>query len=128
METIKIDLIIERAGKEVWGSIHFNDNLITDFANNLPELELKLKNVLKDFEDIEPENITFGHFYNISALFDAFDFLNISKIAARADINPGLLRQYASGVKHPSLITAKKIEDTIHRLAKQMQDVSIYAA
>jgi predicted transcriptional regulator len=61
------------------------------------------------------------------ALFQEFDFLNISKVAKYAGIHAGLLRQYSSGVKHPSLNQAKKIEDTIHRLADEMKKATIYA-
>jgi hypothetical protein len=38
-----------------------------------------------------------------------------------------LLRQYESGVKHPSAQQAKKIEDTIHKLAGLMNSVLVYA-
>jgi hypothetical protein len=128
MEKLKIELVIERAGKEVWGRVNYNDNLIVDVADNLPELETRIKNLLKEFEELEPESVSFVHSYDVYALFDEFDFLNISKIATHVGINPGLLRQYASGVKHPSQQQAKKIEDTIHALAKRMQEVSIYTA
>ncbi len=53
--------------------------------------------------------------------------LNISSIAKRAGMNPGLLRQYASGVKHPSREQAKKIEDSIHKIANELREVTIQA-
>lgn len=127
MEKIKVELVIEKSGEGLWGSIKYNDNLIADYGDNLTELEHKLKTLLQEFEDIDPKTIVFEHSYDVFALFQEFDFLNISKVAKYAAINAGLLRQYASGVKHPSLTQAKKIEETLHRLATQLQKVSVYA-
>lgn len=128
MEMKKVELVIEKGEKGLWGSVTYNDNLITDQAPTLPELENQIKNRLKEFEDVDPETVAFERTYDVFALFQEFDFLNISKVAKYADINSGLLRQYASGVKYPSLNQAKKIEETLHRLAAQMQKVSVYAA
>jgi hypothetical protein len=127
MEKIKIELVIEKSSDSLWGRVHYNDNLIVDEGDSLSELERKMKILLHDFEGVDPANIIFDYAYDVYALFLEFDFLNISKVAKHADINPGLLRQYASGVKHPSLNQAKKIEDTLHRLAGRMQKASVYA-
>jgi hypothetical protein len=126
METVKIPLTIERQeGTELWGRINYNDNLITDFAETVQELEVKMKALLWDFEELAPENVEFIHQYDIYALFQKFDFLKISTIAEHAGMNPGLLRQYVSGVKSPSIEQAKKIEKTLHNLAAEMKNVII---
>ncbi|RYY06057.1 MAG: hypothetical protein EOP43_07375 [Sphingobacteriaceae bacterium] len=127
MKTILLDLVIEKGETGLWGTVKYKDNLLTDLGDNLMELETKLKTLLYEFEHVDPETISFEHAYDVFALFQEFDFLNISKVAKYADINSGLLRQYASGVKHPSLNQAKKIEETLHRLAAQMQKASVYA-
>jgi len=128
MKTQKIELIIERGEHDLSGRVNYNNNLIVDDADTVEELEAQLKQLLYDFEGVDTNTVVFEHVYDVYALFQQFDFLNISKVAQYADINAGLLRQYASGVKHPSLTQAKKIEDTIHQLAERMQKVSIYAA
>ncbi len=128
MQPTKIELIIEKGEEGLWGTVTYNDNLITDQAPTLPELEDQIKTHLQEFENANPETIAFEHTYDVFALFQEFDFLNISKVAKYAEINAGLLRQYASGVKHPSLNQAKKIEETLHRLAAQMQKISVYTA
>jgi hypothetical protein len=46
-------------------------------------------------------------------------------IAEPAGMNPGLLRQYASGVKFPSVAQAQKVEDAIQELAKELGAVSL---
>ncbi|WP_332914561.1 hypothetical protein [Algoriphagus boritolerans] len=40
-------------------------------------------------------------------------------------MNPGLLRRYVSGAKSPSEEQAKKIEQTLHKLATEMKEVVI---
>ncbi|HAL82554.1 MAG TPA: hypothetical protein DCO83_10220 [Mucilaginibacter sp.] len=122
-----IELIVEKGEEGIWGRVNYSDNLIIEQADSLDDLELKLRGLLGDFEGINPENIVFDLKYDVYSLFEQFDFLNITKVAKYAGLHPGLLRQYASGVKHPSLNQAKKIEETLHNLAGQMQKASIYA-
>jgi len=126
MEIVKIPLTIERqVGKGLWGRVVYNDNLITDFAETISELESKIKALLWDFEELAPENVEFTHQYDIYALFQKFDFLKISNIAEHAGMNPGLLRQYVSGAKSPSIEQAKRIEKTLHNLAAELKEAII---
>jgi hypothetical protein len=126
MEIVKIPLTIERqGGKELWGRVEYNDNLITDFAQTVAELEAKIKGLLWDFEELAPEQVKFIHQYDIYALFKKFDFLKISTVAEYAGMNPGLLRQYVSGAKSPSKEQAKKIERTLHNLAAELKEAII---
>ncbi|MDN3580300.1 hypothetical protein [Mucilaginibacter flavus] len=126
MENIKLELILEKGDEGLWGRVTYNDNLITDFGQNIAEIDSKIKNLLFEFEELNPDTVVFDHVYDMYALFREFDFLNISKVAKYAGIHAGLLRQYSSGVKHPSFNQAKKIEDTIHRLADGMKKATIY--
>jgi hypothetical protein len=127
MEKIKIDLVIERGENTLSGRVNYNDNLIVDFASNVLELENQIKALLHDFEDVNPEQVEFIHYYDVYALFEEFDFINISKFAKYAGINPGLMRQYASGVKNPALAQARKIEEAIRKFTHKIERVSIYA-
>lgn len=122
---VKINLIIEKGedGK-LWGRVNFRNNLMTDFASTVGVLERKMSRLIKDFYGV---NAVFDHAYDVSAFFENFNFLNQTRIAALSGINPGLLRQYASGVKHPSPQQAKRIETIIHKLAKELKSVSLYA-
>ncbi|MEI9944901.1 MAG: helix-turn-helix transcriptional regulator [Chitinophagaceae bacterium] len=122
----KILLIVEKDKGKLWGRINYKNNLITDYATNIPSLEKKMAKLLSDFHNIE--KVSFEHSYDLTVFFEQFDFLKQSKIAELAGINPGLLRQYASGVKYPSPGQARKIEKAVHQLAKELQSVSLYAA
>jgi hypothetical protein len=120
-------LIIEKGDDgKLWGRIKQGDNLLVDSASTVEQLEKKMQTLLKNFHKIK--EVKFKHFYDVSAFFQHFDFLNQSKLAELSEINPGLLRQYASGTKYPSPDQAKKIEKAIHKIATNLKAVSLYAA
>lgn len=123
MKTV-LNLIVEKGNGALWGRVNVNDNLITAEAKTVEELESAIHDLVLDFEDIDAE---FEKQYDVFALFQQFDFLNITKVAKYAEINPGLLRQYSSGVKHPSQSQAKKIEETLHRLADELKNAAVFA-
>jgi hypothetical protein len=120
-----IQLILEKEAGKLWGRITYEDNLIVDSATSLQALEKKMRKLLKDFHQVEDAN--FEYAYDLTVFFEEFNFLNQSKIAALSGINPGLLRQYASGVKNPSEVQAKKIQTAIRELAVRLKNVQIYA-
>ncbi|SDZ99676.1 hypothetical protein [Pedobacter hartonius] len=127
MEKLKLELIIERGENDLTGRVTYNNNLIIENAQDVHSLSEKLKVLLFDFEELDPDRIEFEYYYDIFSLFQEFNFLNIGKVAKRAGINAGLLRQYASQVKYPSAKQAKKIEETIHQLGHDMSKVLIHA-
>lgn len=126
MKMLVLELVIEKAEDQIWGRVQFNDNLISDFASSISELESKITALLADFEGVDQKSIQFEHHYDIHALFQKFDFLNISKIAVHAGMNPSLLRQYASGIKNPSAEQAKKIEKTLRQLAHELEQANVF--
>lgn len=124
MQTIA--LIIERGqGGELWGRLHYDDNLIVDSASSVQELESKMKVLLKDWHSLNPNEIAFDLQYDIAGLFEEKKFLNAAVIAERAGINKSLMRQYASGIKYPSLQRAAHIEQVIHELGKELMSIKI---
>ena len=122
---MKLLLIIEKNNGKLWGRVNHRANLITDSATTIENLERRMRKLLKDFHDLK--SVEFDHSYDLTVFFEEYDFLKQSKIAELAGMNPGLLRQYASGVKHPSPEQAKKIEKAVHDLAKNLRSVSLYA-
>lgn len=73
----------------------------------------------------ELNNLTFEYKYDMSALFNAFDFLNVSKFAERVGISPSLMRHYKSGDTYISANQAKKIETGLHQIAHDLLRVSL---
>jgi hypothetical protein len=56
---------------------------------------------------------------------EAFEAVKISAVAKEAGMNATLLRQYLSGVKHPSREQALRVQDALHRVAKRLLDVQL---
>jgi hypothetical protein len=122
---MKFVLIIEKNKGKLWGRVYYKDNMIVEQAATIETLERKMHKLLRDFHKIK--TVYFDHSYDLTVFFEKFDFLKQSKIAELTGMNPGLLRQYASGVKHPSLTQAKKIEAAVHTLAKELRSISLHA-
>ena len=74
-------------------------------------------------EDLK--NLEFEYKYDISAMFNAFDFLNISKFAKRVGISPGLMRHYKVGDTYISAKQAHKIQEGLHQIARDFLSVSL---
>jgi hypothetical protein len=125
---MQIILIIEKADEGYLGRVEYQDNLIVDEANDIPSLEKKIRKALKNFHGLNPDEIEFDYRYDLTVLFEKFNYLKISIVAELAGINASLLRQYVTGVKHPSAAQAKKIEDTIHKIGKELKQVHVYSA
>ena len=94
-----------------------------DFLNSFHE-------VLDSYDsasDIPAEllNPEFEYKYDVSAFFDLFEFLNVSKLAKRIGINPSLMRHYKRGDTYISDAQADKIESCIHEIARELLSVTL---
>jgi hypothetical protein len=121
-----IKLIVETGDSSLWGRVHYDDNLIVDEATTVEELQSKMSTLLFDFHDLDPDSYKFRIEYDLTAFFERFDFLKITKVAELSGINGSLLRQYATGKKHPSAKQAVKIDSAIKELASQLAEAHIY--
>ena len=68
---------------------------------------------------------SFEYKYDVSAFFDMFDFINISKFAKRVGINSSLMRHYKLGDTYISDAQAHKIEVGLHEIAEELLSVSL---
>lgn len=65
-------------------------------------------------------DVEFVYHYDMKSFFEYFDFLNISRIARRAEINPSLMRKYASGLVKARERQYLKLEQAIHGIASEL--------
>ena len=114
---------MEKEGSKLWGRVSIDGNLIFDSATTLQALERKLKKAIKDFDGLE--DVQFEYAYDLTVFFEKFNFLNQSKIAELAGINPGLIRQYSSGHKQPSREQVGQIENAIRELGAKLKSVQL---
>ena len=95
-----------------------------DFLNSYEELIGFLKEdglpIPEDLQDVE-----FEFRYDLSSLFNYFNFINVSQFAKALGINPSLMRQYKSGKAYISDKQATRIEEGIHRLGQKLLDIKI---
>ena len=95
-----------------------------DLENSYKEV---LESYLENGEAIpeELQDLSFDYKYDISALFNAFDFINVSKFAQRIGVSPSLMRHYKGGDTYISDNQAKRIESGLHQLARELLSVTL---
>ncbi len=74
---------------------------------------------------MEIDNPVFEYKYDLASFFDYFDWINISKLAVKAKINPSLMRQYKSRVTYASEKQSEKIQRSIHKLGEELLAVRL---
>jgi len=132
---MKALVIIEKDEK---GYTAFTENLTTVLHGSgttveeaKEELKAGYKDILQYFEEEgrsvpdELKDLTFEFKYDISAFFNAFDFLNASKFAERIGISPSLMRHYKSGGTYISSTQAKRIESGLHQIGRELLAVML---
>ena len=98
-----------------------------ELERNMAEaVDFHLESLAECGDEIPPQFQTefeFDYRLDIQDFFLLFKPVKQSAVAERAGINPSLLRQYARGIKHPSISQAKKIEKAIHQLGHDLLKV-----
>ena len=134
----KLEVIIEKNEDHFWGRIENKGFMPTGQGETVSALLQNIKDSIEDYVDhegkkdkfwskIDLSNTQFNISFDLQAFFKEFKEIKISSLAVLAELNPSLLRQYASGIKFPSVDQAKKIELAVHALAKKLNKVAIYA-
>lgn len=68
---------------------------------------------------VAPE-LEFTFKYDMRSFFNDFPYLNISKLAERAEINPSQMKKFASGMVKVSQRHYDKILEAVHSIAKEL--------
>lgn len=108
----------------IWGSGASAEEAKADLMNSIEEIRQLYLDTGEQSPD-ELEDLSFEYRYDISAFFNAFSFLNISKFAERIGISPSLMRHYKAGGTYISENQVKKIEAGLHQIARELQAVSL---
>ena len=95
-----------------------------DFENSVAEM---IASYTERGEELPKElrGIEFEYKYDMASVFNYFDFINVSKFAKRAGINAALMRQYKSCSTYISESRAKKIEEALHTIGKELSAISL---
>ncbi len=90
-----------------------------DMLQSYREISEMLKEEGKNVEPLE-----FVYHYDMKSFFDYFNFLNVSKVAECAGINPSLMRKYASGIVKAREGQYLKLKRTVSVFAKELQEAA----
>ena len=89
------------------------------------DFENTVKEVLETYEETgepipeELQNITFEYKYDMPSFLNCYNYLNMTKLADRAGINPSLMRQYKRG-QYVSEKQASKIQEAVHKIGWEL--------
>lgn len=137
MSKKKLTIILEKGNDELWGRIDSPGSfLLTTVGNSAEEVVANLRDLVDDFlenegkelpewQDISASDLAYQVEYDLTAIFEVFNAIKMSAIAASAGINPSLVRQYATGKKHPSERQARRIETAIQELGSRLIHVRV---
>lgn len=93
---------------------------LSHFGIHWPDIDedLSYEGFFSPEDDFSKEN-------SIKKFFSEYPELNVRQVARSAGINPTLLQQYIDGYKKPSDERVKEIESFIHRLGRELANVSL---
>ena len=95
-----------------------------DFENSVREMILSYTEADKEIPD-ELKDIQFVYKYDIASMFNYYDWINVSKFARKAGINPSLMRQYRMGKTYISENQINKVENTLHSLGNELASIKL---
>ena len=116
LKTGKIDLYTVFASPELetWFQVNDFENdtfTIEPFSEEIPESWLPIPDeYLPKAALLSPET---------------FAVVKVGAVAKEAGMNPTLLRQYLSGAKRPSREQALRVQNALHRVARQLLDIRL---
>ncbi|MDE5838824.1 MAG: pilus assembly protein HicB [Paramuribaculum sp.] len=96
----------------------YGDNPHEAKADMLEAFE-EIKKMLKDEGKDVPE-LEFEYHYDMKSFFEYFNFLNISKVAELAGINPSLMRRYVSGASNAGETQYLKLQNAVQLIAREL--------
>ena len=75
-------------------------------------------------EGLEVPELEFVYKYDMQSFFDCFPFLNVSKVAELAGINPSLMRQYTSGVANAGQKQYDRIRNAVRKISRELSEAT----
>ncbi len=126
---MKLEVIIERSSDGLFaayaeemigkhGLAGYGDSVaeaLEDFQVSVGEM-----NDMRKDEGLPPVEVEVIPKYDIESFFDRFPYLNVSRVADIAGINPSLMRQYASGVTKAGEKQYVKIRNAVTSIAREL--------
>ena len=116
--------------KDGYYSCYVEDDLpgfgLSGFGDTAEAAKKDMMNAYQEIKEMQEEEgkkvpeLEFVYKYDMQSFFDYFSFLNVTKVAEMAGINPSLMRQYTSGVANAGQKQYDKIRATIGKISKEL--------
>nr|DAV67287.1 MAG TPA: antitoxin [Caudoviricetes sp.] len=126
---MKVTAIMEKA-KDGHYSCYVEEDLpgfgLSGFGDTAEAAKGDMLEAYKEIKEIQAEEgkevpeLEFVYKYDMQSFFDYFSFLNVTKVAELAGINPSLMRQYTSGVTNAGQKQYDKIRVAVERISKEL--------
>lgn len=134
MEEKRIRAMIEQGADG--GFTAWSDEVPGVYANGLTEEEVRREFLEMMEEQAEYMEESTGEappfkgaevefVFNLSALFAAFPFLNVSALAEWMGVNPSLMRKYKAGITVPRGRNREVIQKGLQRMADRLRSIVI---
>ena len=95
-----------------------------DFENSVQEIFAAYRE-LGDELPKELKDIKFEYKYDLSSIFDYYNWINVTQFAKIAGINAGLMRRYKAGDTYISEAQTKKIEIALRKLGEELTAIRL---
>lgn len=130
---MKVTAIMEKA-KDGHYSCYVEEDLpgfgLSGFGDTAEAAKGDMLEAYKEIKEIQAEEgkevpeLEFVYKYDMQSFFDYFSFLNVTKVAELAGINPSLMRQYTSGVTNAGQKQYDKIRVAVERISKELSETT----
>lgn len=127
---MKVNIIVETASDGGF-SCFLQESLpgfgLAGFGDNAQEAIEDMLSAYQEIKEMMAEegkqipHLEFVYHYDMQSFFNYFNFLNVSKVAERAGINPSLMRKYTSGVAKAGQKQYEKLSAAIRSLSSELQ-------
>ena len=112
---------VESVNAGVLGQGNTASMAMADMLQGWEDTKADLK---EDGIDVSPIEVEYT--FDIGALFNYYDFINVAGVSREIGISSAVMRQYATGVRKPSKERKEQIINGIKSLARKMEMASVY--
>ena len=126
---MKVTVIMEKA-KDGCYSCYVEDDLpgfgLSGFGETAEAAKEDMLKAYQEMKEIQAEageevpELEVVYKYDMQSFFSYFSFLNVTKVAELAGINPSLMRQYTSGAANAGQKQYDKIRVAIGKISKEL--------
>ena len=126
---MKVTAIIYK-GKDGFYTCYVEEELpgfiLSGYGDTAEEAKADMLSVYEDMKAMRAEEgkttveLEFTYKYDLQAFFNYFNWLNASKVAEIAGVNPSLMRQYTSGVAKAGEKQYGKIRTALNKISADL--------